>query len=146
MTRWVVIAALVIGGACAAGRAAPLDPVIGDDACAHCRMTIVSRATAAQIARSGDEPVFFDDLGCLRDYLLHQRAPDDAVIYVADHRSGAWVDARAARFTKTDTATPMASGLLAHADEASRGADPSAAAGTPVAARDVLKSPERSNP
>ncbi len=145
MRRWVLIATLTVS-ACAAGPAAPAEPRMGEEACAHCRMTIVSRATAAQIARPGDEPVFFDDLGCLRDYLLHRPVPADAVVYVADHRTGAWLDATTARFTKTGTATPMASGLLAHADQASNDADPAAAGGAPVATRDVLGRRERSTP
>lgn len=146
MTRWALLAALLVGGACASGPAAPVDPVMGEDACAHCRMSIVSRATAAQIARAGDEPVFFDDLGCLRDYLLHQPVLGEVAIYVADHRSGAWVDARTARYTKSGTTTPMASGLLAHVDEASRDADPEAVRGTMISAREVLALPDRITP
>jgi copper chaperone NosL len=129
MTRAILIAA-VVACACAGGPAPAAKPVLGEDACAHCRMTLVSPATAAQIARRGDEPVFFDDLGCLRDYLRGHATPADAVIYVADHRTGEWVNARVALFTKTMVATPMASGLLAHADATSRDADPAAAGGS----------------
>ena len=75
---------------------------------------------------------FFDELGCLRDYLGGHATPADAVVYVADHRTGEWVTARTAVFTKTATSTPMGSGLLAHADAASRDADPAAAGGSAV--------------
>jgi len=129
MTRWLLAAALVMS-ACAGGPPGPAAIGLGEDACAACRMTIVSRATAAQIVRAGDEPVFFDDLGCLRDYLRRQPLPGDAVVYVADHRTGAWLNARAAVFTKTTVVSPMASGLLAHADASSRDADPAAAGGS----------------
>lgn len=129
MTKWVVTAALVVS-ACAGGPPAPAGVGLGEDACAACRMTIVSRTTAAQIVRAGDEPVLFDDLGCLRDHLSQRPLPGDAVVYVADHRTGEWVNARAAVFTRTTTSTPMASGLLAHADAASRDADPAAAGGS----------------
>lgn len=125
-----VLAAALVMSACAGGPPGPAGVSLGEDACAGCRMTIVSRATAALIARDGDEPVFFDDLGCLRDYLRQQPLPGDAVVYVADHRSGEWVNARAAVFTRTSTSTPMASGLLAHADAPSRDADPAAARGS----------------
>lgn len=145
MTRAILVAAL-FASACAGGPPGPAALGLGEDACASCRMTIVSRATAAQIARPGDEPVFFDDLGCLRDYLLHHPVPTDAIVFVADHRTGAWVDGRTARFTRTGTASPMASGLLAHADEASRDADRAATGGAPVAPRDVLGPLERSLP
>lgn len=128
MTRSILLAALVVG-ACASGPAPPATVALGEDACAHCRMTVVSPSTAAQIARRGDEPVFFDEIGCLRDYLGAHPTPGDAVIYVTDHRTGEWVDTRTAVFTKTSTSTPMGSGLLAHADTVSRDADPAAAGG-----------------
>ena len=131
MTKWLLAAALVLSG-CAARPPGPVALALGEDACASCRMTIVSRATAAQIVRAGDEPVLFDELGCLREYLAQRAIPDDAVIYVADHRTGEWVNARAAVFTNTTVSTPMASGLLAHADASSRDADPAAAGGSPA--------------
>ena len=53
------------------------------------------------------------------------------MVFVADHRTGEWVDARRAVFTRTSIDTPMASGLVAHADAASRDADPAAAGGQP---------------
>lgn len=129
MTRSILLATLV-ATACARGPAPPAPLALGEDACAHCRMTVVSQATAAQIARRGDEPVFFDDVGCLRDYLGRHTTPPDAVVYVADHRTGEWVDARTAVVTRTSTSTPMGSGLLAHADARSRDADPAAAGGS----------------
>lgn len=129
MRRSVLLAALVVS-ACAGGPAPPAKVALGEDACAHCRMTLVSQSTAAQIAQRGDEPVFFDEAGCLRDYLGGHATPADAVVYVADHRTGEWVNARTAVFTRTSASTPMGSGLLAHADAASRDADPAAAGGS----------------
>ena len=129
MTRSVLLAALVVS-ACASGPAPPAKVALGEDACAHCRMTVVSQSTAAQIARPGEDPVFFDEVGCLRDYLGKHATPADAMVYVADHRTGSWVNARTAVFTRTSTSTPMGSGLLAHADAASRDADPAAAGGS----------------
>ena len=119
--------------ACGAATVRPVALHTGEDACAQCRMTIVSTRTAAEIVSPGREPILFDELGCLRSYLAAQRVPDDAVIFVVDHRSGAWVDARQAIFTQTESQTPMASGLLAHADHASRDADPAASGGKLVA-------------
>jgi len=143
MRRWLLIAAVVVGS-CGGGPPAPADLATGQDACAQCRMTVVSRSTAAQIARRGDEPVFFDEIACLRDYLRHSPLPGDALVYVADHRTGAWVNARDAVFTRTSVSTPMASGYLAHAGVASRDADPEAAGGTPAAVSDILGSMARS--
>ena len=98
--------------------------------CAFCRMVISDRHFAAQLVAKGEEPRFFDDIGCLRDYVAGGAAPQDAVSYVADHRTGAWVLASRAVYTwSPKVATPMDSHLLAHADDASRGADTLAASG-----------------
>jgi hypothetical protein len=48
------------------------------------------------------------------------------------------VEARGAVFTKTTVDTPMGSGLLAHADAASRDQDAAAKGGTAVAAGSVV--------
>ena len=131
--KTLLLIAIVSVTACSSATLRPIALHTGEDACAHCRMTIVSTRTAAEIVSPGREPVVFDELGCLRSYLKAEPMPDDGVIFVVDHRTGAWVDARQAVFTQTETQTPMASGLLAHADAASRDADPSAIGGKAVA-------------
>jgi copper chaperone NosL len=140
MKRMLFGACLVMT-ACAPGSPGPSTIRLGEDACAHCRMTIVGLETAAQIVSPGAEPIMFDEIGCLRDYLAGGALAADATIFVVDHRSGAWIDARSAVFTKTTMRTPMSSGLLAHADSASRDADPFAQGGLLVAAADVLAPP-----
>lgn len=139
MTRGLLSACLV-ATSCAGGPARPAAIALGQDPCAHCRMVIVSQATAAQIAAPGEEPRFFDEIGCLRDYLGAVVVAPDAMVYVADHRTHVWVDARQAVFTRTSVSTPMASGLLAHADARSRDADPAARQGDPVSASTILGS------
>jgi copper chaperone NosL len=114
----------------------PIDPA--NDACAHCRMLVSDRRTAAEIVAPGEEPRIFDDLGCLRDALTAMALPADAVIYVADHRTGSWVDARTAHYVQTTASTPMTSGILAHADRGSRDADAVAASGRPLDVAEVL--------
>lgn len=124
--------------ACGSGPPGPVAVDLGRDACGHCRMTIVSTATAAQIVAPGEEPVLFDDLGCLRDFSAAAPPAAEARVFVADHLTGDWVDARQATFTRTSVDTPMGSGLLAHADAATRDRDPATANGSPVAARALL--------
>jgi copper chaperone NosL len=133
----LAIAVAAVAG-CQSGAPAPGTIALGRDLCANCRMAIVSQQTAAQIVAAGDDPVFFDEVGCLRDYLRRQPLAPDAVAYVADHQTGRWVDARHATFTQTRAATPMTSGLLAHADAASRDADPAARGGVAVPATAVV--------
>ena len=104
-------------------------------------MTLVSIGTAAQIVVSGEEPLIFDELGCLRDYLAEHSLAADARVYVADHRTGAWVEASSAVFTRTTLATPMSSGLIAHVDAASRDADAGTRNGELVPNAAVLQPP-----
>lgn len=140
MKRMLFGACLVMAG-CAPGAPGPSTIRLGEDACAYCRMTIVGIETAAQIVSPGAEPIMFDEIGCLSDYLADRPLDADATVFVADHRSGEWIDARSAVFTKTSLPTPMSSGLLAHADLTSRDADrsaPAAREGVRVAAADVL--------
>jgi copper chaperone NosL len=137
--RGLLVLALASGAAaCGTATVEPVVIDLGRDACSHCRMAIVSTSTAAQIVAPGDEPVLFDDLGCLRDFVAASPLPADAVVYVADHRTGQWVNARSAVFTKSTVDTPMGSGLLAHADAASRDQDEAAKGGTAVAVGSLL--------
>ena len=136
MRTFVPVCVFTLG--CAATAPSPATVRLGEDTCAHCRMALVSTRTAAQIVAPGEEPMIFDDLGCLRDYLPAHPLPAGARIFVADHRTGSWIDASSAVFTRTSLATPMSSGLVAHADVASREADSDARGGTAVTTDSVL--------
>jgi copper chaperone NosL len=100
----------------------------------------VSRAVfASQLVAPGELPRFFDDLGCLADYLKAGKAPAGAVAYVADHRTKAWVRADRAVYTRVPgLETPMGSHVIAHADAASRDGDTDAREGTPVPAAELF--------
>lgn len=138
--RLIALAAgLVAAAGCAAGQARPVDIALGRDTCHHCRMAIISTATAAEIVAPGEEPRLFDDLGCLRDFAAASPLSPDAVVFVADHRTGEWVDSRNAVFTRTSLDTPMGSGLVAHADGASRDRDAATSGGVPVSLGSQLR-------
>ena len=119
---------------CAGGPPRPATLDARNDACGACRMAVSNPRFAAQIVAPGEEPIFFDDLGCLADYLRqHPTLPAQAMIYVADHRTSEWADATAAVFTRVaGLDTPMASHLIAHASSSSRDADPAARGGIDV--------------
>jgi copper chaperone NosL len=88
-------------------------------------MGVSDARLAAQLVAALEEPKLFDDIGCLRDYLkAGETIPADAIAYVADHRTGAWVPARQAVYVQTPAlATPMGSGIAAWSDASSRSAD-----------------------
>jgi copper chaperone NosL len=139
-TKAAFLAAVLVLGACTGTDPAPaeLDPTT--ELCASCRMPVSDPRLAAQIVAPGEEPRFFDDIGCLRDYLAGNRPlPRRAALYVADHRTKAWTPAARARYTICPAvATPMSSHLLAHADAASRQRDSAARSGTPIAVSEAL--------
>jgi copper chaperone NosL len=129
--------------ALACDRGGPPQPAELDatnDLCRFCRMVVSDRRRAAQIAAPSEEPLFFDDIGCLKAYLESGPSlPAGARAFVSDHRTGAWIPAREALYTRNPSVeTPMDSGLLAHADAASRESDPEAAGGTPLSPEDVF--------
>lgn len=128
-----LILCLALLSGCGSG---PLVPVAIDprnDACRHCRMLVSNARTAAEILAPGEEPVIFDDLGCLRDFIAATPLSGAERVYVVDHRTAEWVPAHVAVYTKsTHGGTAMGSGLIAHRDVASRDADPAAAGGSAV--------------
>ena len=103
-------------------------------------MMVSDARFAAQLVAPGEEPLFFDDVGCLRDFLSENPGKGAAfTAYVADHHTRAWVLKDQAVYTRVEgLSTPMNSHLIAHADGASRDADPDAAGGTPLTAREVF--------
>lgn len=134
----VAVALFAAGIACRGGAPPPASLDTKTDTCSVCRMTVSDQRLASQILVPGEEPRFFDDLGCLAKFLDAHQLPD-AVVYVADHRTGEWTPAAGAVYSRLDRAsTPMASGLLAHATSDSRAQDAGAAGGRPVDAAVVL--------
>jgi copper chaperone NosL len=138
MRRLLALTTLL--AACASGPPAPATLDTKNEACSWCRMAVSEVRFAGQLVAPSEEPKFFDDIGCLGNYVAGTKAlPKGAVAYVADHRTKEWVRAGAATYTSiASLATPMASHLMAHADAASRDADPDARGGTPRTADEVF--------
>lgn len=132
---------LILLLACTRGPAQPgkLDP--SNDSCTRCRMAVTDPGFAAQLAAPGEDPAFFDEIGCLRDFLKNRtgKLPRGSVAFVADHRTREWVRAAAAVYTRKETLeTPMASHLIAHATAASRELDRAAQGGEQLAAAAIF--------
>ena len=134
-----LLAAALLAG-CSQGPPPPVSVDTRNDACSWCRMAVSDARFAAQIVAPGEEPRIFDDIGCLRSYVAAGAGIGKrALAYVADHRTRSWVPASRAVYTEVPgLATPMASGLVAHSDGASRDMDPDAAGGTVRDAREVF--------
>ncbi len=140
-SRIVAACLAVVAASACARQAVPGELDTANTACRFCRMEASDVHFAAQIAAPGAEPVFFDDIGCLRDYLKQAgvQVPAGAVAFVADHRTGAWVRASDAVFTKpAHLDTPMGGGIIAHANEDSRRQDSAAAGGATVTAAGIF--------
>jgi len=132
MRNFALFVAAIATTACGvAPNPAALDPRA--DACTTCRMIVADRHFASQIVAPYEEPRFFDDFGCLQRYLERTELPRGAAIFVADHRTGAWISADAAVYSRSVTGTaPMGSPIMAHVSAASRAADPDAAGGAEI--------------
>lgn len=134
-----VVVTSLVGPACSAS-SGPETLETGRDTCALCRMPVSDARFAAQIVVDGALPVFFDEPGCLADF-VRAGGPGarEGTAWVADHRTGAWVRADQAVYTRVpDLPTPMNHHLVAHENAASRDADPAARGGRPVAATEVF--------
>jgi copper chaperone NosL len=124
---------LLLVAACAGREPEPAALDTRNEQCASCRMAVSNARFAAQLVAPSELPRFFDDVGCLADFVKAGRAPGGAVGYAADHRTKAWVRAQNAVYTRVPgLETPMGSHVIAHADAASREQDPEARGGAPV--------------
>jgi copper chaperone NosL len=102
-------------------------------------MAVSDKHFAAEVVAPGEEPRFYDDIGCLANDVARHAELVRGTAFVADHRTGEWVQARRAVYTRVpDLATPMGSHLIAHVDPPSREADPAAKGGTPTSVTDVF--------
>lgn len=137
--RPAALLAILVLAACGGGDGpAPLDT--RNETCGWCRMSVSDARFAAQLTAPGREPRFFDDLGCLRDWLLASREAAPWTAWAADHRTKEWVRFPDAVFARSATVqTPMSSGLLAWAGAASRAADPDARGAADVTASELLR-------
>jgi copper chaperone NosL len=102
-------------------------------------MGVSDRRFAAQLTAPGAEPRFFDDAGCLRDWLKAPAEKAPFTAWVSDHRTKTFVAAASAVYAKSPAVqTPMSSGILAWADAASRDADPASAGAAPLDRSEVI--------
>ena len=96
------------------------------DGCERCRMVLSDRLHSAQIRHAVPgkraKVRLFDDIGCAVIWLQDKPWGDAPTteIWVNDHRTGEWIDARKATYVKGQQ-TPMEYGLGAQAAPAPEG-------------------------
>ena len=128
-----------LAAAACGGRGLGPVPIEAGAPCAFCRMTISELRLAAELVAPGEDVRQYDDIGCLVNDLARNRPPSGARAFVADYRSGALIAAGDAAYTRVDSiATPMASHLVAHADDRTRDADTRVGAGARRTVADVF--------
>lgn len=104
----------------------PVDVRWDQDTCEHCRMMLSDPHFAAQIRYfPEDKPSSlskFDDIGCAVLWLQDKPWSSDVrtEIWVADHRSGDWINARTATYVYKKS-SPMEYGLGAQPENADGG-------------------------
>ena len=87
-------------------------------------MVVSDQRTASQVVAPNEEPRFFDDLGCLDQFLASAPLAKGARVFVADHRTGDWAPIESAIFSRAEgKGGAMGSPFIAHTSTASRDAD-----------------------
>lgn len=100
--------------ACKAEPPAPVEPVWGKQPCAHCMMLLSERRPAAQLLLPDGARQFFDDVGCMAEWLTRGgERPTAAWVRRVDDSD--WQDAFSTRYSSGHR-TPMDYGFLS-ADE-----------------------------
>jgi len=87
------------------------------DMCERCKMVTSDRHHTVQVINpKTGRSYMFDDIGCTLLWFDEEHIPwkAQAKIWITDAKSGKWIDARSA-FYDSDSITPMAYGLAAHA-------------------------------
>lgn len=118
LTRRALLAAgVALLAGCTAQGEGPVPLLVGADTCDFCRMTILDDRLAAEYL-SRDRVLRFDELGCLRDWVLAHDPGRTGRAFVRDHAGAGWVPAEAAILVAGAVRTPMSTNLVAFASEA----------------------------
>ena len=108
MRAWLLLLVFLV--ACSSGPAGPVDPVWGKQACSHCMMLLSEPEPSAQLLEKDGTRRFFDDVGCLAEWL--ERNPHaGALSWVRSADQRGWQSAESAHFVDGQR-TPMDYGFL----------------------------------
>ena len=88
------------------------------DVCQICNMSVTHVDYAAQTVLKNGDPVVFDDLGCLMDYILQNGEGDIGASYIRATNSSDWLNIKEAVYVYSkDYWTPMNYGVLAFSSQ-----------------------------
>lgn len=107
------VVALITLSACSEDASGPVEVKWDRDVCERCRMMLSDRYHSAQIRGGEKSKVYkFDDIGGAILWLQDKDWKDNekTEVWVNDHRTGDWIDARQAWYV-TGQSTPMEFGL-----------------------------------
>lgn len=114
---WVCVVVPLLSACSGDTGTGPKDVKWDRDACERCRMVLSDRHSSAQIRyqpkdKKRTKVVTFDDFGCAVLWLEDKSWKDDphTEIWITDHRTGEWIDARQATYVPGKL-TPMEYGL-----------------------------------
>lgn len=124
LPRFIYLILLLLLTACSGDpETGPKDVRWDRDACERCRMVVSAPDFAAEIRYFPEgkrsKVAKFDDIGCAVLWLKDKPWAQDekTEIWVADHRSKAWINAKTATYVRKNS-TPMEYGLGAQSETA----------------------------
>ena len=117
---FAVFVTLMFVTSCSPGEPEPVEIVLNEENCSHCRMAVSQREFAAEVVTVSGSLDTFDDIGCLVKWMEEHKPPERAGVFVVDFEGGSWIAAKSAAYVHSeDLPTPMSSGLAAFKDRAS---------------------------
>jgi copper chaperone NosL len=110
----LLIAILVILlSACSSSASEPAEIKQSRDSCDNCNMGIAELESAAQLILKSGEPVLFDDIGCMTQYIQTENPEYDAA-FVHDSLSREWISFETSSFIQNGhIESPMSYGIAA---------------------------------
>lgn len=114
----LVLTSAIFLSACGAHEHEPVSIDEHTHRCAICNMSVVDNRYATQIIKKDGQPVLFDDIGCMFEWLDRNGSDEVGIAFVRDHDSLAWLKMEDAWYVyDSSIRTPMAYGVVSFADE-----------------------------
>ncbi|KON88362.1 hypothetical protein AF332_17160 [Sporosarcina globispora] len=112
-TILLMFAPVIFLTACSAAASEPAEIKTNHDTCDNCNMGIEELESAAQLILKNGEPVLFDDIGCMTQYLQTEN-PEYEAAFVHDYLSKEWISFDTSSFIQnSDIESPMSYGIAA---------------------------------